>query len=49
MLCEDGWGKQGDGDRPLLDVAVTEFAHVEIGGIGALFAKLKGKADERHR
>ena len=48
MLGEDGWGKQGDGDGALLDVAVAEFAHIEIGSIGALFATLKGKAGERH-
>ena len=48
MLGEDGWGKQGDGNRSLLDVAVAEFAHIKVGGIGALFATLKGKAGERH-
>ena len=49
MLCEDGGGKQGNGDRPLLDVAVAILAHVEVGGIGTLLATLKGKAGERHR
>ena len=49
MLCEDGWGKQGNGDGALPDVAVAEFAHIKVGGIGALFAALKGKAGERHR
>ena len=49
MLCENGRGKQGDGDRSLLDLAVAIFAHVEIGGIGALLATLMGKAGECHR
>ena len=49
MLCEDGRGKQGNGDRPLLDVAIAILTHVEIGGIGTLLATLKGKAGERHR
>ena len=48
MLCEDGRGKQGDGDGALLDVAVAILAHVEVGGIGALLAALEGKAGERH-
>ena len=49
MLGENGRSEQGDGDRSLLDVAVAIFAHVEVGGIGALLATLKGKAGERHR
>ena len=49
VLGEDGRGKQGDSDKTLLDIAVAVFAHVEVGGIGALFATLKGKAGERHR
>ena len=49
MLGEDGGGKQGDGDRTLLDVAVAILAHVEVGGIGALLAALEGKAGKRHR
>ena len=49
MLGEDGRGKQGDGDGALPNVAVAILTHVEIGGIGALLAALKGKAGERHR
>ncbi len=49
MLGEDGWGKQGDGDGALLDVAVAILAHVKVGGIGASLATLEGKAGERHR
>ena len=49
VLGKNGRGKQGDGDRTLLDVAIAVFAHVEIGGIGALLAALEGKAGERHR
>ena len=49
MLCEDGRSEQGDGDGALLDVAVAIFAHIKVGGIGALLATLEGKAGERHR